>query len=72
MSESAKPTVVLDVLIAAMVAYGSTTGPEPPAVNRLAAPADMTAEAVIAIPIFSAGRPGWPFFFLCRTSIPIS
>jgi hypothetical protein len=25
-------------LIAAMVAYGSTTGPEPPAINRLAAP----------------------------------
>src|SRR5215210_7636778 len=72
MSESANPTVVLDVLIAAIVAYGRATDPEPPAIRRLAAAADNTAEAVTAIPILIMGRPSWPLLFFCRTSIPIS
>jgi hypothetical protein len=39
--------------------------------NRLAAPADITAEAVTAIPILMMGRLRRPFL-ICRTSIPIS
>ena len=69
-SESANPTVVLDVLIAAVGMNGIVATP-PDGMNMTAAPADTSAEAVTAIPILITGRLTRAFF-LCRICIPFS
>ena len=56
MSESAKPTVVFDVLIAAVGMNDISTTPPPDGANMAAAPADTNAEAVTATPILIMGR----------------
>jgi hypothetical protein len=66
-SESAKPTVVFEVLIAAVSTYGmvTTLDGDP---NRATAPAQITAEAVIATQILIMGRLSRPLFVCCTVS----